>query len=222
MDSDKDNLIIPGQGQNKEHTEHNLGGQKVIEHESVKSVVEALNAGKPDRVLTFTTGGLFGGYRSTVSFVDQSGVAHGYVAEFSDKKGQAKYATPVWNTLDQLNIREADGIIRVDDETGDVYQIFQTEDPDDADKYIGQVGAWQTAVGEVETRGQLGQAVGQYLKLENGQFVVDVTSGKSHLVTDLRPESGYDIDWVKREYPQLKLQDNTPVVRWKNTLTGSK
>lgn len=205
----------------------NFNGQEVLVHATAYSTALAIRQEQPDRVFSFTHAN-FLMVSTAVSFRDKVNRVHLYEAILSGEKAQ-EITGKLWNAIDESEAQEADGVIKVDPESGDVYFVYETEDPDVQEKLDRQMNAWRKDVGKIlDTRigndddDVILQRDGyfQYLKVDDENIVVDFTSGKEHRVTVLKPKEGYPLDFVSSTFPGHMYQDNSPVVRWVKTLTN--
>ena len=197
---------------------HNIHGQEVLLHEEAASMARALTQEQPaSRVFSFYQDILFGATQN-VSFVDTAGRVHGLSVALTSDNQKGVNAT-IWGAIKARGFQEADGTIKVDDKTGTVYQIYETEDPEDPEKLDAQMKAWTEDVNRV-VDAHPGEGGFRYLESDEGT-IIDFNRGAVHYVTVLRPESEYDIDYVRSEVPDVPMTDATPVVAWAQFLASN-
>lgn len=191
----------------------NINGTEGFLHNTAESMARALNQETPiGRVFSFTKGDFFGASQQ-VAFIDLTGRVHGFSTRINTQEELDRNRNTIWTPIEDRGHDEADGIIKVDDQTGDVYELYETEEPDDAEKLDAQMNAW---VGDVRKAHEEHPESGfiQYLPTEGDATIMDYTQGKRHRVTGLRHEQGNTVEYAASELPGIPMQDNTKVDRW--------
>lgn len=187
-------------------------GQQVLDHNTPESVATALGQEQVDgRVFTFSAPSLFAMSQS-IAFVDGQRRVHGFSTSIStDEKLQAVKDT-VWGAIEANGHTEVDGVIRVDDQNGHVYRVYETDSPEEPERVEAQVSSWAEDV-RAASAVNPEDGVIQHIT-ENDVTIADHTQGRNHLVTVLRHEAGFTLDSVMEGLPSIPTQDNLPVLRW--------
>ncbi len=197
-------------------------GTKIAEYESVEEFTAALEAAKPVRLHTYFDKGMFWfGSNWKASFVDSEGNVHGFVTRDVEEGFQDRIK-PIYDLLKGAKIPEVDGIIRVSERDGAVYQVFETDFPDEAGKEQASYDAWIDAVKALPVEGTLIQ----YLK-EDSSVLLDATNGKNHFITTIDEDSGITLESTLAKLQPSKnkdgaevlgqpfaTRDNSPVIGW--------
>jgi hypothetical protein len=197
-------------------------GTKVLQYESVDEFRGALDTSKPARLHTFFNGGLFGfGASWAASFIDSEGTVHGFI---TDKVGDdfKERVKPIYDAIGMGGIPEVDGVIKVSQRNGDVYHLFQTDNPGEEGRVQASYDAWVSAVRGLPVEGTLVQ----YLR-EDSAVTLDATRGKNHLITTIDESSGRTLEETLTKLRSTGEQsgvevldkpyatrDNRPVVDW--------
>ncbi|MCB0176579.1 MAG: hypothetical protein KDJ97_39130 [Anaerolineae bacterium] len=207
--------------------EHNLvEGQPTFTHNTVESFQQALQGFRPDLVLTFSqvVNLLFtaNAYQN-LNFVDANGCVHAFTLKYQTSEEWHELAEPAWTTMKELGLSEADGMIKVSEENGDVFISFQTDADEDSEdyeeRYQQQVDAWVVTCSNRLNSGENSrEAVLQYIMYGDEAIIADLTLGKQHYVTILRLDKGHTLDFLQSEFPRVRFQDNLPTLQWARQL----
>ncbi len=197
---------------------HNFQGLEVFTHNTPESMAAALGNEQPDgRVMTFTAPSLFMMSQS-IGFIDRQRRIHHFSAQVSTDEQATAVEDVVWGAIESHGHTEADGVIKVDDQNGHVYQVYATEEPDEEDRLKAQVDAWAEDVRAASMVDPVDSLL-QYVS-EDGVTIADYTQGRHHRVTVLREAAGFTLTTVMEGMPYIPLQDNAPVVRWAKVVTS--
>lgn len=191
---------------------------ELIQHRSPDSMASALTGEKPSsRIFTFTEIGLFSAGIS-VAFMDNQRRVHGYTAHLypGDEAKQEEVNQKVWGAIEAQGHRETDGTITVDDQTGDIYLKYTSDEPSDPETMVRQVDSWTQDV-RAASAVDPEDGVLQYVT-QGDTSMVDFTQGRVHMVTTLDGEEGRTFDQVVENLPPVRQQDNAPTLRWAELL----
>lgn len=185
-----------------------LFGTIAREYDSIEEFVDGIEGSGAKRLHTFFNQGFLGmGGSWTASCVGATGMVHGYNTS-EIEEGFKDRVKPIYDLIKAEGIREVDGIIRVSPRNGSIYQVFQTENPENPQKAKSSFEAWVDAILGFPTEG----AVAQYLRDES-RCIIDVTRGKYHWITALDGKKDRTLDRVVTWMP-YKCRDNTDTVIW--------
>lgn len=174
-------------------------------------------------MFTFTQGGLFS-VTTAVNFVDFDGIVHNFSTSYSTNEEREEIINSIWGVIDEKKLVDIDGLIKVDEKTGDVYEIFQTDAPEEPERVIAQMQFWEIAAGAAINSASEATENKPFIQMlltsHQGEetLVADLTQGRRHLVTNLDSKSGYDEEYLKTNFAGVEIQDNTPVLQWADTL----
>lgn len=189
----------------------------IIEHPTPASMAAALTSEIPEgRVFTHLNLalGLMGD--CTVTFVSRRCI-HIFSGMVSGARGDRERL----NAVDQLfalpekrGDPEAEGFIRVNGETGEIYRIYQTAEPGDPDQAKTQVVTWVEDVQQAVAAGAEGAV--QHVTLQDGLVIIGYSNGSDRLITALFPASEATLDLVLAQLPGVKVDEARP--EWADTL----
>lgn len=189
-----------------------VAGQQILTHNTPESMAKALNQEQPDRrVMTFVYTSLLWLIQN-VAFVDQQRRLHNFTATITTDEQAAHIKDSIWGIIAAKEYVETDGVYRVDDQTGDVYQVYETDRPDEVETIEAQVAAWAEDVRSASVANP-NEGLLQYVT-EEGATIVDFTQGRNHKVTLLHHAAGFTLASIMEDMPTIPMQDNGPVLRW--------
>ena len=188
--------------------------KKEILYNSIPEFVIALENSGTKRLHTFTDTGFLGlGACWAASFISNEGLVHRYDCDIN--KSFKIIIKPIYDLIEKINVPEVDGIIRVSKRDSSIYQMFQTDAPEEDKNIQASLNAWQNAVLELPVKG----TIIQYMK-KGSEVVVDAKKGKLHLVTGLDGKENRTLENVLSKVKSYTIQNNTPILNWYLDIKG--